>query len=80
MGHNSDSETICKQNADHFHNISKEIELQLGKWIVRNTFAYLLACPSWCKTGQGIPVEEGRVWCLEDAIGEYFNIIERLLF
>jgi hypothetical protein len=25
-------------------------------------------------------MEEGRVWCLKDAIGAYFDTLERLLF
>jgi hypothetical protein len=69
---------MCKQNA--YHSIPNEIELQFRKWMVRNALAHLISRASWCKTSQRIPMEEGRVWCSEDAIGAYFDTLERLLF
>jgi hypothetical protein len=56
-----------------------EIELQFGKCLYSSTLRKMVSRFPWCKTVHGVPKDGNRVYASEDAIDQYFNVLEQSL-
>jgi hypothetical protein len=72
-------ERFAQQSPITCSEILNEIELEFGKFILPNTLFHMIARASWCKTVHGIPMEASRVQCSEEAINDYFSMLETCL-